>query len=150
MAVAANPHRPAAQIIRELMSHYIAKGESPSALTAETIRKAGLGDDVFHASSPADLFSWACDAFSELDRPVQWRRETGRKARQGHEPAAWNDHLLLTGQPRCAMRSSGGGLRWMPIASPTTSREITEKSVSEAALAFENKFASAQDKRPDP
>ena len=56
MAVAADRHRPAAQIIRDLMRLYIASSETPNALTAETLRKARKGEDVFHASSPADLF----------------------------------------------------------------------------------------------
>lgn len=56
MAVAADRHRPAAQIIRDLMRLYIENSETPNALTAETIRKSRLGEDVFQASSPADLF----------------------------------------------------------------------------------------------
>lgn len=56
MAVAADRHRPAAQIIRELMRLYIADSETPNALTAETIRKARQGEDVFYASDPSDLF----------------------------------------------------------------------------------------------
>ncbi len=56
MAVAADRHRPAAQIIRDLMRLYIADSETPNALTAETIRKARQGEDVFHASNPSDLF----------------------------------------------------------------------------------------------
>ena len=56
MAVAADRHRPAAQIIRDLMRLYIANSETPNALTAETIRKSRLGEDVFQAYSPADLF----------------------------------------------------------------------------------------------
>ena len=56
MAVAADRHRPAAQIIRDLMRLYIADSEAPNALTAETIRKGRQGEDVFHASSPSDLF----------------------------------------------------------------------------------------------
>ena len=56
MAAAADHHRPAAQIIRDLMRLYIADRETPNALTAATIRKARKGDDLFHASSPADLF----------------------------------------------------------------------------------------------
>jgi len=39
MAVASGHHRPAAQIIRDLMRLYIADSETPNALTAETIRK---------------------------------------------------------------------------------------------------------------
>lgn len=56
MAVAADRHRPAAQIIRDLMRLYIANSETPNVLTAETIRKSRLGEDVFQASNPADLF----------------------------------------------------------------------------------------------
>ena len=56
MAAAANRHRPAAQIIRDLMRLYIADQETPNALTADTIRKGRQGDDLFHASSPSDLF----------------------------------------------------------------------------------------------
>ena len=54
--MAADRHRPAAQIIRELMRLYISDSETPNALTAETIRKGRQGEDVFHASSPSDLF----------------------------------------------------------------------------------------------
>jgi predicted DNA-binding protein len=56
MAVAADRHRPAAQIIRDLMRLYIADSETPNALTAETIRKGRKGEDVFQASNPSDLF----------------------------------------------------------------------------------------------
>jgi len=56
MAVAADRHRPAAQIIRDLMRLYIADSEVPNALTVETFRKSDRGEDVFYASSPSDLF----------------------------------------------------------------------------------------------
>jgi predicted DNA-binding protein len=56
MAVAAGRHRPAAQIIRDLMRLYIADNEMPNTLTADTLRKSRDGEDVFHASSPSDLF----------------------------------------------------------------------------------------------
>ena len=56
MAVAADRHRPAAQIIRDLMRLYIAGRETPNALTADTLRKSDLDEDVFDASSAADLF----------------------------------------------------------------------------------------------
>ncbi|MDZ4379246.1 MAG: hypothetical protein U0973_13985 [Xanthomonadaceae bacterium] len=56
MAAAAQRHRPAAQIIRDLMRLYIGDNEAPNALTAETIRKARRGEDVLHAASAADLF----------------------------------------------------------------------------------------------
>ncbi|MEQ1881649.1 MAG: antitoxin of toxin-antitoxin stability system [Burkholderiales bacterium] len=56
MAVAADRHRPAAQIIRDLMRLYIAENETPNALTAETLRKSRKGEDVFKASSASALF----------------------------------------------------------------------------------------------
>jgi predicted DNA-binding protein len=55
-AVAAGRHRPAAQIIRDLMRLYIADSETPNALTAETIRKSDKGEDVFYAANATDLF----------------------------------------------------------------------------------------------
>lgn len=56
MAVAASRHRPAAQIIRDLMRLYIADSETPNALTAETIRKSLRNEDVFYAVDADDLF----------------------------------------------------------------------------------------------
>lgn len=56
MAVAAGRHRPAAQIIRDLMRLYIADSETPNALTADTLRKSDKGEDVFYASDATDLF----------------------------------------------------------------------------------------------
>ena len=56
MAAAADRHRPAAQIIRDLMRLYIADRETPNALTAETLRKSRRGEDVFNASNAKDLF----------------------------------------------------------------------------------------------
>ena len=56
MAVAAGRHRPAAQIIRDLMRLYIADSETPNALTAGTLRKSDKGEDVFYASNATNLF----------------------------------------------------------------------------------------------
>ena len=56
MAVAAERHRPAAQIIRDLMRLYILNNETPNELTAETIRKSRQGEDVFPAVDSSDLF----------------------------------------------------------------------------------------------
>ena len=56
MAVAADRHRPAAQIIRDLMRVYIAGTEMPNALTAQTLRKSDKGEDVFRARNAAELF----------------------------------------------------------------------------------------------
>ena len=56
MAVAANRHRPAAQIVRDLIRLYIAEHETPNALTAETILKARRGEEVFEAKNASELF----------------------------------------------------------------------------------------------
>ena len=56
IAIAATRHRPAAQIIRDLMRLYIADSESPNALTAETLRKSDRGEDIFHTSNAKGLF----------------------------------------------------------------------------------------------
>uniref|UniRef100_E6QQJ0 Uncharacterized protein n=1 Tax=mine drainage metagenome TaxID=410659 RepID=E6QQJ0_9ZZZZ len=58
MSVAAYRHRPAVQIVRELMRLYIADSETPHVLTAETRRKSDRGEDVFCASSAMDLFTY--------------------------------------------------------------------------------------------
>lgn len=56
MAVAATRHRPAAQIVRDMIRLYIAEHENPNPLTAETIRKARRGEDVFQTQDATDLF----------------------------------------------------------------------------------------------
>jgi predicted DNA-binding protein len=56
MAASADDHRPAAQIIRELMRRFVDDSETPNELTAETIRKSRRGEDVFYASDADDLF----------------------------------------------------------------------------------------------
>ncbi len=56
MAVAASRHRPAAQIIRDLMRLYISDSETPNVLTVETLRKSDKNENVFYAASAADLF----------------------------------------------------------------------------------------------
>jgi predicted DNA-binding protein len=56
MAAAAGHHRPAAQVIRDLMRLYIAQADSPNALTAQTLKKSARGEDVFHAANAKDLF----------------------------------------------------------------------------------------------
>jgi hypothetical protein len=56
MAVAAERHRPAAQIIRDLMRLYITDSATPNALTTKTLLKSDKGEDVFYASNAADLF----------------------------------------------------------------------------------------------
>ena len=55
LSVAAERHRPAAQIIRDLMRLYIAESESPNALTAQTLRRSREGDDIIEASDLTDM-----------------------------------------------------------------------------------------------
>lgn len=56
MTLAAEHQRPAAQIIRDLMRRYIADSETPNALTAETLKKARGGEDVYQAADAENLF----------------------------------------------------------------------------------------------
>ena len=55
MAVAATMHRPAAQIVRDLMRAYIARQEMPNAETIAAIEAAEHGEVTTHAST-ADLY----------------------------------------------------------------------------------------------
>jgi hypothetical protein len=56
MAVAADRHRAAAQIIRDPMRRCIAESEPPNALTAATFRKSDEGEDGYYATHATDLF----------------------------------------------------------------------------------------------
>ena len=56
MVAAASQHRPAAQVVRELMRRFIDETETPNELTAETLRKSRRGEDVTHSASVAELF----------------------------------------------------------------------------------------------
>jgi predicted DNA-binding protein len=55
LSVAADRHRPAAQITRELMRLYIAQSETPNALTAQTLRKSRKGEEVIEAPDLTDM-----------------------------------------------------------------------------------------------
>jgi predicted transcriptional regulator len=55
MAVAATLHRPASQIVRDLMRAYIARQEMPNAETIAAIEAVEQGDVTTHASV-ADLY----------------------------------------------------------------------------------------------
>ena len=55
LSVAAERHRPAAQIIRELMRLYIAESEIPNARTARTLLKSRKGEEVTEASDLSDM-----------------------------------------------------------------------------------------------
>ncbi len=56
MAIATEHHRPAAQIIRDLMRHYIAQSRTPNALSAKTITQSRKGENVLTAKSATQLF----------------------------------------------------------------------------------------------
>jgi hypothetical protein len=56
MAIATERHRPAAQIIRDLMRLYISQSRTPNALTAKTITQSRKRENVFTAKSAAQLF----------------------------------------------------------------------------------------------
>jgi hypothetical protein len=56
MAVAAERHRPAAQIIRDLMRLYISDSATANALTTKTLLMSDKNEDVFYASNASDLF----------------------------------------------------------------------------------------------
>jgi predicted DNA-binding protein len=87
MAVAGDRHRPAAQIIRELMRMYIAASEPSNALTADTIRKSGQGKDVLYGSNESDLSS-----------------QSGTSPRNVPLPGRAGDILALLASPRFANR----------------------------------------------
>lgn len=55
MAVAAHEHRPAAQILRDLMRAYISHQENPNAETIAAIEAIERGDTKTYANS-SDLF----------------------------------------------------------------------------------------------
>ncbi len=55
MAVAAATHRPAAQIVRDLMRSYIARQEIPNAETIAAIEAVERGEVTSHASAD-DLY----------------------------------------------------------------------------------------------
>ena len=56
LSVAAERHRPAAQIIRDLMRRlHRRKRKPPTPLTAQTLRSVTRGDDVTEASDLTDM-----------------------------------------------------------------------------------------------
>jgi len=56
MAIATEHHRPAAQIIRDLMRLYIAQSRTPNALNAKTITQSRKGENVLTSKSATQLF----------------------------------------------------------------------------------------------
>lgn len=56
MAIAESKHRPASQILRDLIRVYVDSNRVPNKLTFETMRKTDGGEDIYFARDAADLF----------------------------------------------------------------------------------------------
>lgn len=56
MAAAAMMHRPAAQIVRDLMRSFLARQEIPNAKALSAMQSADQGEDLYHAKDADDLF----------------------------------------------------------------------------------------------
>ncbi len=56
MAAAATMHRPAAQIVRDLMRGFLARQETPNTKTISAMQAADNGEDLYHAKDADDLF----------------------------------------------------------------------------------------------
>lgn len=56
MAAAASMHRPAAQIVRDLMRGFLAHQEIPNAETIATMQAVEKGEGLHHAKDADDLF----------------------------------------------------------------------------------------------
>ena len=57
MAAAAAMHRPAAQIVRDLMLNFLARQETPNTKTISAMQSVDNGEDLYHAKNADDLFS---------------------------------------------------------------------------------------------
>jgi len=56
MAAAATMHRPAAQIVRDLMRGFLARQETPNAKTISAMQAVDNSEDLYHAKDADDLF----------------------------------------------------------------------------------------------
>lgn len=56
MAIAASKHRPASQIMRDLIRVYVESNKIPNEVTLETFMKTDRGEDVHFTKDAADLF----------------------------------------------------------------------------------------------
>lgn len=56
MAIAESKHRPASQILRDLIRVYVDSNRIPNHLTIETMQKSDKGEDIYVAKDAADLF----------------------------------------------------------------------------------------------
>lgn len=57
MAATEHHHRPAEQVMHELMRQYIVNSHSPNDLTVQTLKKSQKGQEVFKAVDEKDLFN---------------------------------------------------------------------------------------------
>ncbi|WP_332061128.1 MULTISPECIES: hypothetical protein [unclassified Bartonella] len=55
MSIAERKHRPASQILRDLIRIYVENNKIPNEETLETFYKTDRNEDVFHAKDIADL-----------------------------------------------------------------------------------------------
>lgn len=55
MGIAASKHRPASQIMRDLIRVYVESNKIPNAATLETFAKTDRGEEIHHAKDMADL-----------------------------------------------------------------------------------------------
>ncbi|MBY0574994.1 MAG: hypothetical protein K2P67_00115 [Gallionellaceae bacterium] len=55
MAAAASMHRPAAQIVRDLMRGFLARQEIPNATTIAAMQAVDKGEDLYRAKDADDL-----------------------------------------------------------------------------------------------
>lgn len=56
MAIAESKHRPASQVLRDLIRVYVESNKVPNDKTLQTLQKTDNGEDVHHARNAADLF----------------------------------------------------------------------------------------------
>lgn len=56
MAAAATMHRPAAQIVRDLMRGFLARREEPNSETIAAMHATDRGEDLYHTKDADDLF----------------------------------------------------------------------------------------------
>jgi DNA-damage-inducible protein J len=57
MAIAASRHRPASQVLRDLIRLYVENNEIPNKETLETFQKTDRGEGIIHAKNTDDLFA---------------------------------------------------------------------------------------------
>jgi len=56
MIIAASKHRPASQILRDLIRVYVESNRVPNKLTVKTMQRSDKEEDIYYALDAADLF----------------------------------------------------------------------------------------------